>query len=149
MSSEIAVSSKLLVAVEMLARIRFFVAVRPQMSLEVAPLVEDLVADVAFVWGTLVVDHLVNGQRARLTEALAALAALKWLFVRVDEAMVAQMVLPPEGLVADVTLIGSLVGVRSLVDQEVVGFGELTLAESAYEFCSEDRFGCGRKIYRS
>lgn len=117
MSSEIAVSSKLLVAVEMLARIRFFVAVRPQMSLEVAPLVEDLVADVAFVWGTLVVDHLVNGQRARLTEALAALAALERLLVRVDEAMVAQVVLPPEGLVADVTLIGSLVGVRPLVDQ--------------------------------
>lgn len=49
--------------------------------------------------------------------------------------MVSQVVLAAESLVADITFVGALVGVGALVDQEVVGFGELSIAESADEFC--------------
>lgn len=134
MSSEIAVSSELLVAVEVLAHVGLLVRVRSHVRFQVAPLVEDLLANVALVRRTLLVDHLVDGQRSRLAEALLADVALEGLLVRVNETMVAQMVLAPEGLVADVALIGPLVGVCSLVNEEVVGFGELALTESAYEF---------------
>ena len=38
------------------------------------------------------------------------------------------MVLPPKGFVADITCERPLICVRPLVDQEVVGLGELSLA---------------------
>ncbi len=41
------------------------------------------------------------------------------------------MVLPAEGFVANVTRVGPLVRVRSLVDQQVIGLGEASLAELA------------------
>lgn len=43
------------------------------------------------------------------------------------------MVLPSEGFSTDVTGVGSLVRVRSLVDQQVVALGELPVAEFADE----------------
>lgn len=53
--------------------------------------------------------------------------------------MVSQVVLPPEGLVADVARVGSLVRVGPLVDQEVVGFGEMSSTELTDKFL----FGLG------
>ena len=50
--------------------------------------------------------------------------------------MVAQVILAPERLVADITFVGSLVGVGALVDEQVVGFGELALAEATDELCA-------------
>lgn len=47
--------------------------------------------------------------------------------------MVSEMVLAPEGFVADITFVGALVGVRPLVDEQVIGFGELSLAEATDE----------------
>ena len=72
-----------------------------------------------------------DGQGAGLAEALAALRALERLLFRVDVAVVPQVVLPAEGLVADITGVGTLVRVRPLVDQQVVGVGELPLAVPA------------------
>lgn len=43
------------------------------------------------------------------------------------------MVLPPEGLVADIAGVGPLVRVRALVDQQVVGLGEMPAAELAHK----------------
>ena len=45
--------------------------------------------------------------------------------------MVSEMVLPTEGLVADVAGEGTLVCVSPLVDQQVVRLGKLSLAELA------------------
>ena len=42
--------------------------------------------------------------------------------------MVSEVILSSERLTADITGIGSLVGVGSFVDQEVVGLGKLSLA---------------------
>lgn len=50
--------------------------------------------------------------------------------------MIAQVVLSPECLVANITSVGSLIGVSSFMNQKIVGFGELALAEAANEFCS-------------
>lgn len=47
--------------------------------------------------------------------------------------VVPEVVLPAEGLAADVAGVGTLVGVRPLVDQEVIGLGELPVAELADE----------------
>ena len=47
--------------------------------------------------------------------------------------VVPEMVLPPEGLATYFTGVGPLVRVRALVDQQVVGLGELALAELADE----------------
>lgn len=52
-----------------------------------------------------------------------------------DLPVVAKVVLAAEGLVADITFVGALVGVGALVDEEVVGFGELAFAKAAYELC--------------
>lgn len=47
--------------------------------------------------------------------------------------MIAQVVLPPEGLVADVTRVRPLVRVGPLVDEQVVGFGKVSAAKLADE----------------
>ena len=101
--------------------------------LQVGALVEAPVADGALVRRLLQVGHLVHGQGARLAEALAAVGALEGLLLRVDVAVVPQVVLPPERLAADVARVGTLVGVRALVDQQVVGLGELPVAVLADE----------------
>ena len=75
---------------------------------------------------------LVDHESARLTEALAAHGALERLLLGVHVAVVAQMVLAPKGLAAYVARIGPLVGVRALVDEQVVGLGEVARAEAAY-----------------
>jgi len=43
--------------------------------------------------------------------------------------VISQVVLPSEGLATYVTRIGTLVGVRPLVDQQIVALGELSTAE--------------------
>lgn len=49
--------------------------------------------------------------------------------------MVAQMVLTPERFVANITFVWSLIGVSSLMNEEVVGLGELAPTEATNEFC--------------
>ena len=55
--------------------------------------------------------------------------------------VVSEVVLPSEGLVADVAGVGPLVCVGPLVDEEVVGLGEMPAAELANKFL----FGFGRE----
>ncbi len=43
------------------------------------------------------------------------------------------MVLPAKGFIADITGVGPLVGVRPLVNQQIVGLGEAPLAEATDE----------------
>lgn len=81
----------------------------------------------------------VDGQRARLAEALAAVVALEGLLFGVDVAMVSQVILATEGLAANITAVGALVGVSPLVDQQVVGLGELTVAVFADELLLRTR----------
>lgn len=45
------------------------------------------------------------------------------------------MILSPERLVAYITFVWALVGVRALVYEQIVGLCELTLAKATYEFC--------------
>jgi len=45
--------------------------------------------------------------------------------------MIAEVVLTAEGFSTNVARVGPLIRVRPLVDEEVVGFGELTIAELA------------------
>lgn len=47
--------------------------------------------------------------------------------------VVSEMILPPEGLVADVAGVWPLVRVRTLVDQQIVGLGKMAAAEFAHE----------------
>ena len=47
--------------------------------------------------------------------------------------MIPQVVLSPESFSTDVTAVGPLICVRSLMDQEVVGLGELSVTELADE----------------
>lgn len=52
--------------------------------------------------------------------------------------MIAEVVLSPECFVANITSVGSLIGVSSFMYQKVVGFGELALTEAANEFCTSE-----------
>ena len=70
-------------------------------------------------------EDLVYGQCAGLTKSFSTLGTLEGLFFGVDVPMVPQVVLSAEGLPTNITVIWPLVGVRSLVDQQVVRFGEL------------------------
>lgn len=95
---------------------------------EVGALVEASIADGTFVRRLLQVRHLVNGERPRLTESFATIVALERLLFGVNVAVIAQMVLPAKSFAADVAGVGTLVGVRPLVYQQIVGLGELTIA---------------------
>lgn len=130
---QVAVAPELFAAIVPFAHVGLLVGVRAHVRLEVASLVENLLANVALMRRALLVDHLVHGQSARLAKALLAHRTLEGLLVRVDESVVAQVVLAPEGLVADITLVGPLVCVRALVDQQVVGLGELAPTEATDE----------------
>ena len=83
--AKVTVAPELLAAVVVFAHVGLLVGVRAHVGLQVAALVEHLLANVALVRRTLLVDHLVHGQRARLAKALLADAALEGLLVRVDE----------------------------------------------------------------
>ena len=67
-------------------------------------------------------------QSPSLTETFPTDSTLKRLVFGVDELVVPQMVLAPKGLVADITCERPLISVRPLVDQQIVGLGELSLA---------------------
>ena len=75
----------------------------------------------------------VDVKAAGLAEPLAAAGAVEGPGLGVRVLVVPEMVLPPEGLAADITGKGSLVRVRALVDHEVVGLGELAMAKLADE----------------
>ena len=62
--------------------------------------------------------------------------------------VVPEVVLAPERLAADVARVGPLVRVRALVDQQVVGLGELAAAELADELLLGARSRCGRPRFR-
>ena len=70
---------------------------------------------------------------ACLTESLAANVAREGLPLGVDVAVVAQVVLASEALVADLAWVGSFVGVRSLVDEQVVRLREVPTAEATHK----------------
>ena len=48
-------------------------------------------------------------------------SSVRYHVIRHGLPVIPQVILPPERLAADITGVGSLVGVRSLVDQQVVG----------------------------
>ena len=111
----------------------FDVCVCQQVGLQVGPLVEMPLTDGTLDGRLFQVEDPVDGERPRLTEPFAALVALEGLLLGVDVPVVPQVVLSPEGLVADITGVRPLIGVSALVDQQVVGLGELPLAELADE----------------
>lgn len=84
---------------------------------EVGALVEASIADRAFMGRFLQVRHFMHRKCSRLTEALAAVIALEWLFFGVNISVISEMVLATEGLSADVTAVGAFISVGSLVDQ--------------------------------
>ncbi len=59
--------------------------------------------------------------------------ALEGLLLGVDVPVVPQVVLTPKGLATDTTGKGPLIGVSALMDEQVVGLGELPVAELADE----------------
>ena len=103
------------------------------MSLQVGSLVKVPMADRALVRGVVHVEDFVNGQRTRLAESFAALGTLEGLFFGMDVTMIPEMVLPAESFAADITVKRPLVGVSTLVDQQVVRLGELAVAVFADE----------------
>ncbi len=109
------------------------VSVGQQMGLQVGALVEAPLANGTPVRALLHVEDLVDGQGARLAEALPAVVTLEGLLLGVDVPVVPQVVLPPKGLATNVTGVWSLIGVGSLVDEQVVGLGKFPVAELADE----------------
>jgi hypothetical protein len=45
--------------------------------------------------------------------------------------MIPQVILPSEGLVADITRVWPLIGVGPFVDEQIVGFGKVSAAKLA------------------
>ena len=66
-----------------------------------------------------------------MAKPFAALIALEWLFFGVNVSVVPKVVLPAEGLAANITVERPLIGMGPLMNEEVVRFGELSLAELA------------------
>ena len=91
------------------------------------------------------VQYFVNRQRSRLTEPFPAFSAFKWLLLGVDVPVIAQMILTPKSLAANITGVRSFVRMRSFVYQQVVGLGKLTITEFADKFFAGTTgpAGCG------
>jgi len=115
------------------ALVRLQVGVRQQVRLEVGALVETAGAHRALVRRFLQVQDSVDGQRSRLAEPFAAVTAFERLFFRMDVTMITEMILTAESLAADIARIGPLIGVRPFVNEQIVRFGELAVAELANE----------------
>ena len=79
------------------------------------------------------VKDLVNGQRSRLTESFVAVSTLVGLVFAVDVLVVPQVILSSERFTTHITGEWSLVGVGPLMDHDVVGLGELSVAIFADE----------------
>ena len=109
------------------------VSVRQQMGFQVGPLVEASLTNWTTVRGLLHVEDLVNCQCSRLAETLSTLITFEGLFFGVNVAMISQVVLSSEGLAANITIEGSLIGVCSLMDEKVVRLGEFSVAILADE----------------
>lgn len=130
-SAKIAVPSEHLSA--RVALVRFVVRVGQQVRLQVRTLIEGSAADRTLVRRFLHVQDLVDCQSPRLAESFAAFRTFERLLFTMNIPMVSEMVLPPEGLAADVAGVWPLVRVRPLVDEKVVALGELSVAEFADE----------------
>lgn len=96
--------------------------------LKISSLVKCAIAYGALVRCFFEMRHFMDSERARLTKSLATIVALEWLLFGMNVAMITQMILSTKGLSTNVTRVGTLVSVRSLVNQQVVGFGKLTIA---------------------
>ena len=59
--------------------------------------------------------------------------------------MITQVILSPEGFATDVARVRPLVGVRAFVDEQVVRFGELAVAELADELLLGPRGASGAR----
>lgn len=88
-----------------------------KVSFQVTSLIKGSSACGAFVRRFLQVQGFMNRQSSRLTKSLPALLTFEGFLLGVNISVVSQVVLSPEGLVADVAGVRSLVGVRALVDQ--------------------------------
>ncbi len=70
---------------------------------------------------------------ASLAEALSTVLAAEWSALGVGVLVVPQVVLSPKGLATNVTGKRPLICVSTLVDEQVVGLGELPVAKLADE----------------
>jgi hypothetical protein len=104
-----------------------------KVGLEVGALVERAIAHRTFVGRLLHVKDLVNCESPRLTETFTTLGTFKWFFLAVDIPVVSEMVLSSEGFPADVARVRPFIRVSPLVDQQIVAFGELSVAVLADE----------------
>jgi len=132
--SEITISPEYFPA--LIALVWLVISVSQQVGLQVGSLIETSLADGALVRRLLHVENLVNCQSPRLTKTFPAVRTLERLFFRVNVAMVSQVILAPEGFAADIAGVGPLVSVSSLVDQQVVRLGELSVTELAESIIS-------------
>ena len=79
------------------------------------------------------VKDLVNCKRSRLAEAFVAVSTLVGLVFAVDILVVPQVILSSERFTTNITGERSLISVGPLVDHDVVGLGELSVAIFADE----------------
>lgn len=126
MSSEITISLESFIT--LVASELGIVGVRQEVHLEAGPLVERLATGRTLVRRGVHVEDLVNREGPRLTEAFPTIRTLERFVFGMNVSVVSQMVLPPESFPAYITIEGTLVGVGSLVDQQVVRLAELSLA---------------------
>jgi hypothetical protein len=73
----------------------------------------------------------VDVKASRLAEALSTVLAAEGSALGVGVLVVPQVVLPSKGLATHITWKGPLIGVSTLMDEQVVGLGELPVAELA------------------
>jgi len=73
--------------------------------------------------------YSVHRKSSRLTKPLAAFTALERLLFAVDVSVIPQVVLSPERFATYITAVRPLISVGSLVNQKIVGLGELSITE--------------------
>lgn len=68
-------------------------------------------------------------QGPTLAKSFSTFATLEWFFLAVDIPVVSEMILSSKGFTADVTRVRPLVRMGSLVNQQIIRFGELSITK--------------------
>ena len=89
--------------------------------------------------------NFVNGQRSRLTEAFATVGAFKRLLLGMNIPVISQMILSSKCFTTNIARVRTFISVGSLVDEQIVGFGKLSVTKFTNKLLS---WSIGSVIYR-
>ena len=89
--------------------------------------------------------NFVNSQRSRLTETFPTIRAFERLLLGMNISVISQMILSSKSFTTNIARVRTFISVGPLVDEQIVGFGKLSIAKFTNKLLS---WSIGPIIYR-